>query len=150
VLHAVTHVVTHEVQIVKQVYHDTPTFVTKTFPTAIYKAVAVPIPRLGHLERQAAAEAKRLGKVEKIATVLGLTALVAAVMARLGLQWARCSKVNRVGKAVCGMDNNLLDELLAGALIFAGTISIVQLAKECQAFTDDVEAGIRFFVREVK
>jgi uncharacterized protein YoxC len=150
VLHAVTHVVTHATTIVKQVYHDTPTFVTKTFPTAIVKAIAAPVPRLGWLERKAASEAKRLGRVEKIVTVIGLTGLTAAVISRLGLGWARCSKVGRVGRAVCGMNDGLLDDLLLGTLLVAGSISIVQLAKECQAFTDDVEAGVRFFVREVK
>ncbi len=79
-----------------------------------------------------------------------ITGAVAFALSKLGLGWTRCSYVKRLGKSVCGMNPNLLESLIAGSLVVAGSISIVELAKECQQFEGTAEAGLRFFVRELK
>lgn len=74
---------------------------------------------------------------------------VAAILARLGLGWTRCSNVGKVGRNICGMNTDLLDALLAGALVVASPISVVELTKAAQAFTGEAVTGLRWFVREL-
>lgn len=80
---------------------------------------------------------------------VGVGALAYA-LGRLGMTWARCSNVGKVGRRVCGMDNNLLESLLAGSVLVTSSISIVDLAKAAQEITGACEDGVRFFVREIK
>lgn len=92
-------------------------------------------------------ELARLRKVEKALTVAGAAALVGAALARLGLGWLRCPRVGSVGKRACGMNYDLLESLLADTLIVAGTVSLVEFAREMQAVTADAEGIIRRFWR---
>ena len=63
-------------------------------------------------------------------------AAIASVLARLGLGWARCSNVGKVGRNVCGMDNSLLEALLADSLLVLGTVSLVEFAHEMVGVTE--------------
>jgi hypothetical protein len=147
------------IHIVKQITHIT----TKATTTVIHEAIAIPRTGIGRLEREAGAIAGRVGQLERSARLniakvrrldrilAGLTAagLVAAAVGRLGFGWVRCSRVRKVGRGICGMDGDLLDALLASTLLIAGSISVVRLAKDCRAFTGEVDEAIRFFVREL-
>ncbi len=77
------------------------------------------------------------------------TGAIAWALARLGIGWARCNTWNKLGKGWCGMNPTMLESLISGALVVAGSISIVELAKECQAFESTAEDGLKFFVREL-
>lgn len=110
-------------------------------------AIASPFPRLGRLERTVKADAKRLTKVERALAVGAAAAVTLAALKRLGLGWLRCGNVTRAGKAVCGLDGNLLDALLAEALLVTGTLSLVEFAKELQAIEHEVADGVRWFLR---
>lgn len=80
---------------------------------------------------------------------LALGALTFA-LGRLGIGWARCSNVGKVGRSLCGMNPDLLESLLAGAVVVASPISVVELAKAAQKFTSEAEDGLRWFVRELQ
>lgn len=124
---------------------------TKTTAKVLHNTIAVTLPRVdaGSKTRDKALS-KRLTKVEKLLTAAGAAALVVAGIAKLGLKWIRCPKVGKVGKSVCNMDSNLLDSLLADALVIASTISIVELGKACSGFIEDTESALTLFVRELK
>jgi hypothetical protein len=79
---------------------------------------------------------------------LAFAGAVAVALGRLGVGWIRCTKVGRLGRTACGMDDSLLESLLAGTLLIVGTISIVELAKELQAITPEVVDGVRAVIRE--
>lgn len=73
---------------------------------------------------------------------------VAWALTRIGAGWVRCTRANKLGKSVCGLDDGLLDALLADALLIVGTISIVELARELQAITPPVVDSVRAVIRE--
>lgn len=141
------------------VYRDVPHALTKAEEAAIAALVAVPaaiagagriaLPGLRRIEREQSQVAKWIREHAGLLTVTGAVGLVIAALAKLGLGWTRCDKVGRLGKAVCGMDESLLESLLAGALVVASSVSIVELARECRGFTGDVDEALKFFVREL-
>jgi hypothetical protein len=92
--------------------------------------------RLRAAEDAATATLARLGKLERLLGASALAGALAVALGRLGLGWVRCSNVSRVGKSVCGMDTQLLESLLADALIVAGTLSLVEFAEEMQGVTE--------------
>lgn len=130
---------------------------------ALYKilhhAIAVDIPGTitgdiaglrDYVNRKTDVLGKRIDKVKgRAAAVIGVGGLV-ALLVKAELGWLRCSRVKQLGKAACGIDKNLLESLLAGALLIASTISIVEFAKYCQDFTTTVEAPLKSFVRELR
>lgn len=116
---------------------------------ALPAPIAIPrtLPKVGELERGiewVKGEAKRL---KKYGTVAGLLGITAAVLGRLGLGWTRCSKVGRTGKQLCGMDESLLESLLADTLLIVGTVSLVEFAQGMQGITAEVAPAIRTFWR---
>lgn len=129
--------------------------VAKVKAQAVERAVAVPdvgalprvIPRVGHLEREIAdalARAKELARRFGPAALLGT---IAFALGRLGITWARCSNVNKLGKRACGMNPDLLESLLADTLLIAGTVSLVEFAEGMQGVTAEVAPLIRTFWR---
>jgi hypothetical protein len=92
--------------------------------------------RARELEHASAATLARLRKLEKLLGAGALAGALAIALGRLGVGWVRCSNVSRVGKSVCGMDSQLLESLLADALIVAGTLSLVEFAEEMQGVTE--------------
>jgi len=113
--------------------------------------IAINLPRIGI--RDARAELARLWKaLRAMRNRIGLgvvTGALFAVLARLGLNWIRCRKVNRVGRTLCGVDSDLLDSLLADLAIIGGAISLVEFARECQGVMGVVDDGLHLFVREL-
>jgi hypothetical protein len=125
--------------------------------TVIEHAVAVPdvgalprvIPRVGRLEREVTDGLARLRDFARRFGPAAALATVAVAVARLGFGWVRCSKVGRVGKRLCGINEGLLDSLLADALLIAGAISIVTLARAALAAEDEIIGYVRRSVREL-
>jgi hypothetical protein len=127
--------------------------------TAQVRAQAIPadvvIPRdlsgLRGRVREAEQEIGRLwDRVRGIApSVIGGVALGALTLAlgRLGLGWARCSNVGKVGRRVCGMDAGLLESVLADSLLILGTLSLVTFAEEMQDVTEVIARPIQTFWR---
>lgn len=99
--------------------------------------------RLGRLAHTIRAHARPL-------VGAALTAALVAALARIGAGWVRCTNVKRLGKSACGLNDNLLESMLAGALVVASSVSIVELAKACQEIEGACEDGVRFFVREAR
>lgn len=121
-----------------------------TTPAAVAKAVAVPWGAIGQLRKGEEAARANIAKLRRYVVGAGAAALVAAAVGRLGFGWARCSKVGRLGRGICGLDEGILESLLADALLIASTISIVEFARYCQDFTTAVEAPLKSFVRELR
>lgn len=147
VIHDVTRVTTHE--------RDRVNTIT-TRVQAIPADVLMPGALSGLRGRVRAVE-DEISSLWKRVGVRGRTAVegvgvgaLAYALGRLGMSWARCSNVGKVGRRVCGMDNNLLESLLAGSVLVTSSISIVDLAKAAQEITGACEDGVRFFVREIK
>jgi hypothetical protein len=92
----------------------------------------------------------RVRRFGRTLTPAGIAGLVAGATALLGVSYARCSKSKQLGKTACGLNDDLLEGLLASTVLVASSISVVELAKACQKFTPTVEEGLRFFVRELK
>ena len=91
---------------------------------------------------------KRLRALEKKISVPVALGVVAAALARLGLGWLRCNRVRKVGKAVCGIDDSLLDKFLLDALAIFGVISIVEFAEGLLAIEDEAVGIMGALVRE--
>lgn len=135
---APVHIIRHTIEVAK------PSVVN-----IVNKAVAVPLPRIGRLEREAGELADRIKSLGRRLAPAAVAALVVATVARLGAGWLRCSRVKRVGRNVCGMDSGLLDSLLADTLLVVGTISLVEFAEGLQAGMDGLTPQVRKFWRVV-
>lgn len=91
---------------------------------------------------------KRLRALEKkLAVPVGL-GLVAAALSRLGLGWLRCNRVRQAGKAICGMDESLLQKLLLDGLAIFGLVSIVEFAEGLQAVEEEAVGIFGSLIRE--
>lgn len=105
---------------------------------------------LGRLDRYARGTLdRRLGKVEAKVAGAAVAAGVLAVIARYA-PWVRCSNVGKLGRTVCRTDTNLLESLLAGSLLVAGSLSLAQFARELAEPTELVMGGLEGFVRELR
>lgn len=101
----------------------------------------------GYTVKQLRRALRRIGTLEGLLTVAGLTALVSSVLIRLGAGWVRCSKVGRVGRAVCGLDESLLSSVLADSLAIFGTLSLLELARELEEGIGDIQGLASHFWR---
>lgn len=113
---------------------------------ALTQAIAVPFP---HPRAPTFPNIwKRIRALEKkLAVPVGVAAVVAA-LGRLGLGWIRCNNVRRAGRSVCGIDTNLLDELLLGTVGIFGVVSVVEFAKGLQAIEGEAVDLMGKLVRE--
>lgn len=128
-----------------------PAVSTPEVAPAVAVPVPLPVPRripgLADVEHGLEWARGQVGKLAKLGTVAGIIGLVGASIARLGLPWLKCSRVDRAGRALCGMDQSLLESLLADALLIAGTVSLVEFAEGMQGITAEVAPMIRTFWR---
>jgi hypothetical protein len=104
--------------------------------------------RVGRLEREATRTGARLRAAEKYLTAAGATVLTVWGLNRLRLRWLRCSKVGRVGRAVCGFDADLLESLLLGSALVVGSVSLIELVREAEGMMDEGIGALRAVVRE--
>lgn len=91
---------------------------------------------------------KRLAKLERVLAVGIGVAAVARALSRLGGGWIRCNKVGRLGRAMCGLDSNLLDALLLDAIAIFSVVSVVEFAKELRTVEDEALGIMGRLVRE--
>lgn len=129
------------------VVHDAPRVIKPTVVRIIRASVAVPLPRIGRLEREGEAISKRLGSLVRRLSPAALVGLLATALGSLGLGWVRCSRVKKVGKSVCGMDSDLLDSLLADATLIVGTVSLLELAEAVSGSMEVILPQVRDFWR---
>ena len=106
-------------------------------------AIAGVIPRVGRLERRASAQSHRLTKLEKATVGIGAAALVLTALKRLGLGWLRCSNVTRAGKAVCGINPNLLESVLLDVAVLTIALDLRAFTRELQSVTGEAAHLIR-------
>jgi hypothetical protein len=131
----------------------------KTLAGLLAAAIAVAFPgairpwalrhRLGKLERDTTSLWKRVGRLEKL---LGATSAALLVARALGLSSARCIRSGNIGRAArrfCGLDNLLVDALLADLAFTVGAISIVELAKVLQKVAPLTAASLVVLVEEI-
>lgn len=105
--------------------------------------------RFRSIERDYSGVRSRLGKLEGHLTKAGAAALVGTALVTLGIGRLRCSNIRRNLKRVCGMDADLLDDLLLGTLAVIGTISLVETAKDLQGITGAAVDFTHALIREV-
>lgn len=98
--------VTHEIiRVKKVVVHE-----------AAAAGAAIPIPRIGRLEREASGLEKWVKAHANLLTISGVVGLIGATIFRsFDLGWLRCKGVGRVGKALCGA-SGLIETLFADAI----------------------------------
>lgn len=150
VAHAVAHpgrLVTHTIDRVKVIEHRTVKIIARTVPAAVAGAIAIPRGAIHGLERDVSALQDWVKAHARQVVVAGSLGLVIAALGKIGLGWARCSKVGKVGRSVCGMNADYLDDILAASLAIFGTISLVEVAREMQGITDEVTSAVRIFTR---
>jgi hypothetical protein len=111
-------------------------------------AISLPWGGAGRVERETKALGKRLGKLERLAVGLGAVTVLYRALRRIG--W-KCMPRRKTGRLVCGiegMDNLLLDVLLAEIGLAAGLFSIRALTRDLQAITPAVVDGLGYIVSE--
>lgn len=153
----VTHLIEHPTRPLVKVIHEAaqaaPAVVKNIYvsvPAVAAKAVAVPRELVRGIDETLKETQARVGRLARLLAPAGIAGLLLGGLAAVGLGWLKCSKVGRVGKAICGISENELESLLAGALVLASTISVVEFAESCQAFTTEADDALRFFVRELR
>lgn len=77
-----------------------------------------------------------------------LTAAIVAALARIGASWIRCNPFKQNAKALCGSHPGWWEDLLAGAVLIAGTVSVVEFVRETQAVETAAMESLASFVRE--
>lgn len=93
------------------------------------------------------------GKLKKIGKLAGIGAfllLLAKALEKIGGNWIRCSGAKRYGKSLCGMNQNLLEGLIADALLVVSAVSLVAFAKELLTIEEEVVKGNTNRVKELK
>jgi len=147
IAHVTTRIVVHEIPQVRQTVRNVYPTVIRNVPYAVPGLRFPTLPRIGRLERDVAGIE---GKVHSLGRKLALPAmvgLVAASLAKLGLSSARCSRTQRWDKHLCGMDQSLLDSLIADTLLILGTVSLIDAAKDMQDIVEPLSESVRHFWR---
>ena len=145
--HTTTVVQRETTKVVQKVERVTRVEVVKQ-AAAIPKAIGIPLPRVGALERDVSGIGKRVeDALRKLSPAALAGVFVGSILSVAGLQWIRCGNVGRTGKALCGLNANVLEGLLAGLLSIFGTIGIVTFAKDVQKVVGDFGGEIGHFWR---
>jgi hypothetical protein len=106
-------------------------------------------PRVKGFERDLTGIWRRLRRLEALLGVTGAALLVARA---LGLGSARCVRSGNIGRAArrwCGLDNLIVDALMADLAFTAGTISLVELAKATQKAAPLVATSLVYYADEI-
>jgi len=146
------------VQAVTKVYPVTVERVTglpRLVKAAVASAIAaagipVALPRTGDLLHGIDEIRARLKGLEQKLSLGAIVGLGAYALTQLGLGDSNCSNAKKWNKGMCGVNPSVIENFLTDALLIASTISIVELARESQAFVSDVEAPLKAFVRELR
>jgi hypothetical protein len=108
---------------------------------------AVDLPRIKTLGRDVSGLEKWVKSHEKDLAGLGFAGLLLAGLSRMGLSWLRCSNTQKAGKGLCGLDEGLLDAILAGTIAIFGTVGLVEFAEAVQDGTKDAADLVRTLYR---
>src|SRR5204863_9008550 len=79
---------------------------------------------------------------------VALFGLLIRVLARR-FPWLFCRKVSGVGRRLCGLDQDLLNALLLDTVLIAGTISVVEFARDMQKIEGAAVELMSGFIREL-
>ena len=105
-------------------------------------AIALPLPhvlpRLKRLEREALHEGKRLRRLERLLGATGAALLVARALGLGSIRCLRDGNIGRAARAFCGLDQAIVDGLLAGLVVLEIPFSIEELASEFLAVEDQL------------
>ncbi len=113
-------------------------------------AIAAPFPRIGRLEKDIANAVKSLRNVKNLAKFATLAALGAAVLAKLGISYARCSRSKKFGNQLCKSNADWIGDFFLGTTLLLGSYSFHDFVKEAQQGFDLGLEGLQLFVREFK
>jgi len=105
--------------------------------------------RVGRLERRGDQVWSRIRRLDKTVAAVGAAALVTTALARLGLGWLRCPRVGKLGRRACGMDADLLEDLILGTVAIVGTISLVETIRDMQSIMEPSVDFTRQLIREL-
>jgi hypothetical protein len=95
------------------------------------------------LEREVYGDLRaRVGRIEKALGLGVFAALVYRILARVA-PWIFCRNVNKLGRAVCSLDDAAMQALLAGLLGAVAIEDLQQLARFEAAIAKDVAAAVR-------
>lgn len=119
------------------------------FPVIGAGAIALPLPRIGALERGAHATRSRLGKLERRFGRKAFAASVATALGVLGLSWTRRSCVKKNNELLCKTDFGALEALLAGAVLAIGSQSVVRFANGMLAAEDEMVGVLERMIVEL-
>lgn len=128
-----------------------PKLVKAAVASAIAAAgIPVAVPRTGDLLHGIDDLRARLDKLTQKLSLGAIVGIGAYALTQLGLGDSNCSNAKKWNKGMCGVNPSVIENFLTDALLIASTISIVELARESQAFVADVEAPLKLFVRELR
>ena len=113
-------------------------------------AIAAPFPRIGHLEREVVNELKGLRRFKWLAKYGTIAALGAAVLAKLGVSYARCTRSKKFGNKLCKSNADWMDDFFLGTALLLSSYSFKDFVKEGQAGFDLGLEGLQLFIREFK
>lgn len=120
-------------------YEQLVTFTTVTLPNRI----AVLGGRVGTIEHELWGSIRsRLGRLEALTTEAAIGAVAIAAVSR-ALPWIRCNNVGRTAERLCGLDTDLLDALLTGALGALVLADIDELIRLAQGTAGAIEGELR-------
>ncbi len=113
-------------------------------------AIAAPFPRIGHLEREVVNGLKGLRRFKWLAKYGTIAALGAAVLAKLGVSYARCTRSKKFGNKLCKSNADWMDDFFLGTALLLSSYSFKDFVKEGQAGFDLGLEGLQLFIREFK
>jgi hypothetical protein len=113
-------------------------------------AIATTQPALGWIGRDLTAIKARLRALEHASTGAIVGVVAGAILAGLGLGWARCSNVARAGRHLCGLDRALLEAFLLGSTVIVSSVSLVELAELLLEVEDELAGAILGGFRETR
>jgi hypothetical protein len=105
--------------------------------------------RVRGLERELAHPSTRW--LRRTATAMWGAALLGLLVRTLARRfpWLFCRKVKNVGNRLCGLDSDLLSSLLLDTVLIAGTVSVVEFARELQAIEGEAVELLAGFIDEM-
>ena len=77
-------------------------------------------------------------------------AMGAAVLAKLGISYVRCSRGKRFGKELCKSNPDWIGDFFLGTVLLTSSFSFHDFVKEAQAGFDLGLEGLQLFIREFK
>ncbi len=113
-------------------------------------AIAAPFPRIGQLEKDVWNAVKGLRKAKWLWKYGTLAALGAAVLAKLGISYARCTRSKKFGNQLCKSNADWIGDFFLGTVLLLGSYSFHDFVEEAQDGFELGLEGLQLFIREFK